>query len=193
MIERRVMSGRRIVRSVQALLAHGLLFLFTILLADFSPLWLFHLVVARGRFSVPAPLIPMCRALLPGDDESMNDEAIKETLPHFWIAISMVFFVAATIFMLLKLSALGWWSIDEGSREEQAQIYHSGVDGQVSRDNQSIARETKHGFTSSKDLDSWLSRHNLIEGHSRARHFESPLVHMPRKLGKRSVVRGELL
>ncbi|KAK9114763.1 hypothetical protein Syun_021560 [Stephania yunnanensis] len=57
----------------------------------------------------------MCRALLPGDDDSMNDEAIKETLPHFWIAISMVFFVAATIFMLLKLSgdigSLGWWDL----------------------------------------------------------------------------------
>jgi hypothetical protein len=52
---------------------------------------------------------------MPGDDESMNDEAIWETLPHFWVAISMVFFVAATVFTLLKLSgdvgALGWWDL----------------------------------------------------------------------------------
>nr|XP_016506791.1 PREDICTED: uncharacterized protein LOC107824519 [Nicotiana tabacum] len=142
----------------------------------FFPLWLFHAVVARGRFSLPAPSVPhdrnwapchavvgiplliafelllcihlesiyvihsaavnlkivflpllafeliilidnfrMCKALLPGDDESMNDEAIWETLPHFWVAISMVFFVAATVFTLLKLcgdvGALGWWDL----------------------------------------------------------------------------------
>ncbi|OVA06753.1 Transmembrane Fragile-X-F-associated protein [Macleaya cordata] len=142
----------------------------------FSPLWLFHTLVARGRFSLPAPSIPhgrhwapchaivatpllvafelllciylegiyvygftavnlkivflpllafemiilidnfrMCRALMPGDEESMSDEAIWETLPHFWVAISMVFFVAATTFTLLKLcgdvGALGWWDL----------------------------------------------------------------------------------
>ncbi|TQD74693.1 hypothetical protein C1H46_039770 [Malus baccata] len=130
----------------------------------FFPLWIFHAVVARGRFSLPAPSVPhsrhwapchaiaaapllvafelllciylesvsvhgfaavnlkvvflpllafeiiilidnfrMCRALMPGDDESMSDETIWETLPHFWVAISMVFFVAATVFTLLKL------------------------------------------------------------------------------------------
>ncbi|KAF2310416.1 hypothetical protein GH714_009735 [Hevea brasiliensis] len=57
----------------------------------------------------------MCRALMPGDEESMSDEAIWETLPHFWVAISMVFFIAATIFTLLKLCgdvlALGWWDL----------------------------------------------------------------------------------
>jgi hypothetical protein len=47
----------------------------------------------------------MCRALMPGDEESMTDEAIWETLPHFWVAVSMVFFLAATMFTLLKLSA----------------------------------------------------------------------------------------
>ncbi|KAG8379376.1 hypothetical protein BUALT_Bualt07G0082200 [Buddleja alternifolia] len=150
----------------------------------FFPLWLFHVVVARGRFSLPAPSVPhdrhwapchavvampllvafelllcihleslyvtgsaavnlkivflpllafeviilidnfrMCKALLPGDDESMSDEAVWETLPlasligsmHFWVAISMVFFVAATVFTLLKLcgdvGALGWWDL----------------------------------------------------------------------------------
>ena len=40
---------------------------------------------------------------MPGDEENMSDEAIQETLPHFWVAISMVFFVAATVFTLLKL------------------------------------------------------------------------------------------
>ncbi|XP_021659497.2 uncharacterized protein LOC110649289 isoform X3 [Hevea brasiliensis] len=210
-----IMSWRRVAKSLQALVAHSLLFLFTLLLAlkldragsyswwiIFAPLWLFHAVVARGRFSLPAPSMPndhhnenhltshgqwapchavlatplliafelflcirlersyvvnlkivflpllafqililidnispniamarknlnllawkggilgMCRALMPGDEESMSDEAIWETLPHFWVAISMVFFIAATIFTLLKLcgdvAALGWWDL----------------------------------------------------------------------------------
>ncbi|KAG9152896.1 hypothetical protein Leryth_012516 [Lithospermum erythrorhizon] len=179
-----MMSSQRLLKSLQTLLAHTLLFIFTLLLVlqlnhsvhypwwiIFSPLWLFHVVVARGRFSLPAPSMPydrhwapfhavmatpllvsfelllciyldshhvvnlkivflpllalqtailvdnirMCRALMPGDDESMTDEAIWETLPHFWVAISMVFFIAATTFTLLKLcgdvDALGWWDL----------------------------------------------------------------------------------
>ncbi|KAL4280614.1 hypothetical protein GQ457_03G012880 [Hibiscus cannabinus] len=172
-----MMSWRRVLKSAQALAAHSLLFCFTLLLllkldhvvsyswwTIFFPLWMFHGVVARGRFSLPAPTVPhnrqwapchaivatplliafelllcmylesvnvygfaavnlkvvflpllafeiiilidnfrMCRALMPGDDESISDEAIWETLPHFWVAISMVFFVAATVFTLLKL------------------------------------------------------------------------------------------
>ncbi|XP_010537432.1 PREDICTED: uncharacterized protein LOC104812130 [Tarenaya hassleriana] len=183
------MSCRRVLKSVQALAAHSLLFSFTLLLvlkldhtasyswwAIFLPLWVFHAVVARGRFSLPAPAAPrnrhwapchaivatpllvafelllciflesvnvhglpavnlkivflpllafeltilvdnfrMCKALMPGDDESMNDEAIWDALPHFWVAVSMVFLVAATVFTLLKLSgdvpALGWWDL----------------------------------------------------------------------------------
>ncbi|XWS50696.1 hypothetical protein CRYUN_Cryun12cG0108700 [Craigia yunnanensis] len=183
------MSWRRVLKSAQALAAHSLLFCFTLLLllkldhvvshswwVIFLPLWMFHGVVARGRFSLPAPSVPhnrhwapchaivatpllisfelllciylesvnvhgfaavnlkivflpllafeiiilidnfrMCRALMPGDDESISDEAIWETLPHFWVAISMVFFVAATVFTLLKLcgdvGALGWWDL----------------------------------------------------------------------------------
>lgn len=189
MLRRKAMGWRRVAKSAQALTAHGLLFCFTLLLVlkldqsvsyswwiIFFPLWLFHAVVARGRFSLPAPSVPhdrhwapchavvatpllvafelllciyleslyvhrfaavdlkvvflpllafeiiilidnfrMCKALMPGDDESMSDEAIWETLPHFWVAISMVFFVAATMFTLLKLSgvvgALGWWDL----------------------------------------------------------------------------------
>ncbi|KAK8478866.1 hypothetical protein V6N12_058112 [Hibiscus sabdariffa] len=184
-----MMSWRRVLKSAQALAAHSLLFCFTLLLllkldhvvsyswwTIFFPLWMFHGVVARGRFSLPAPTVPhnrqwapchaivatplliafelllcmylesvnvygfaavnlkvvflpllafeiiilidnfrMCRALMPGDDESISDEAIWETLPHFWVAISMVFFVAATVFTLLKLcgdvGALGWWDL----------------------------------------------------------------------------------
>ncbi|KAJ8570113.1 hypothetical protein K7X08_006690 [Anisodus acutangulus] len=178
------MSGRRVLKSLQAVVAHGLLFSFTLLLVlklhqplyyswwvVFVPLWLFHVVVARGRFSLPAPSMPhdrhwapfhavmakpllvafelllcihldstyavslkivffpllaleiailvdnvrMCRALMPGDEESMSDEAIWETLPHFWVAIAMVFFIAATAFTLLKIcgdvAALGWWDL----------------------------------------------------------------------------------
>ncbi|XP_038706453.1 uncharacterized protein LOC120001996 isoform X1 [Tripterygium wilfordii] len=186
LVQRRVMiSWRRVGKSLHALAAHSLLFSFTIFLAlklqliakfyswwiVFAPLWLFHAVVARNRFSLPAPAMPhgrewapfhtvmatplfvafelllcihlerqyvvnlkivfvpiltfetailidnirMCRALIPGDDERMSDEAIWETLPHFWVAISMVFFIAATTFTLLKLcgdvAALGWWDL----------------------------------------------------------------------------------
>lgn len=183
------MTWSRVGRSVRGLAAHSLLFCFALSLAlkvdgrtsyswwvIFAPLWLFHTVVARGRFSLPAPSLPhdrhwapchavvaaplliafelllciylesisehkepvldlkivflplvafeiivlvdnfrMCRALMPGDEESMNDEAIWETLPHFWVAISMVFLIAATTFTLLKLcgdvGALGWWDL----------------------------------------------------------------------------------
>ncbi|RZC74794.1 hypothetical protein C5167_050277 [Papaver somniferum] len=74
----------------------------------FVPLLAFELIILIDNFR-------MCRALMPGDEESMSDEAIWETLPHFWVAISMVFFVAATMFTLLKLSgdvgALGWWDL----------------------------------------------------------------------------------
>jgi len=59
--------------------------------------------------------IRMCRSLMPGDEETMSDEAIWETLPHFWVVISMVFFMSATIFTVLKLcgdvTALGWWDL----------------------------------------------------------------------------------
>ncbi|KAL8035236.1 hypothetical protein ABFS82_12G081300 [Erythranthe guttata] len=179
-----MMNWRRVFKSLQVLLAHGLLFSFTLILSlklhhslnyswwlIFSPLWLFHAVVARGRFSLPAPSMPhgrywapfhaivaapllvafelllcvhlerryavnlkivfmpllaleiailvdnirMCRTLMPGDEENISDEAIWETLPHFWVSISMVFFIAATAFTLLKLcgdvEALGWWDL----------------------------------------------------------------------------------
>ncbi|XP_051147944.1 uncharacterized protein LOC127263053 [Andrographis paniculata] len=183
------MSWRRLGKSLQAVAAHSSLFLFTLLLVlkldhtasyswwnVFFPLFLFNAIVARGRFSLPAPSVPhdrnwapchavvampllvafelllciyleslyaygsaavslkvvflplvafeviilidnfrMCRALLPGDDESMTDEAIWETLPHFWVAISMVFFLAATVFTALKLCGdvygLSWWDL----------------------------------------------------------------------------------
>ncbi|KAJ4755635.1 Transmembrane Fragile-X-F-associated protein [Rhynchospora pubera] len=186
---RRPMTWTGVGKSAQAAAAHLFLFCFTVVLAlkidrrisvswwmVFVPLWLFHSVVARGRFSLPAPALPhgrhwapchalvavpllvsfelllcvylqthidygipaynlkivflpllafeviilidnfrMCRALMPGDEETMSDEAIWETLPHFWVAISMVFLIAATTFTLLKLSgdvgALGWWDL----------------------------------------------------------------------------------
>lgn len=183
------MSWKRVLKSVQAVAAHSVLLCFTLLLVlkldhvvsyswwiIFFPLWIFHALVSRGRFSLPAPSVPhnrhwapchaivatplliafelllciylesfyvfdsaavnlkivflpllaleiiilidnfrMCRALMPGDEESLSDDAIWETLPHFWVAISMVFFAAATVFTLLKLcgdvGALGWWDL----------------------------------------------------------------------------------
>ncbi|XP_078155390.1 uncharacterized protein LOC144551330 [Carex rostrata] len=186
---RRPMTWTGVGKTAQGAAAHLFLFCFTVVLAlkidrrislswweIFIPLWLFHSVIARGRFSLPAPALPhgrhwapchalvavpllisfelllcvylqtrsdygipavnlkivflpllafeviilidnfrMCRALMPGDEETMSDEAIWETLPHFWVAISMVFLIAATTFTLLKLcgdvGALGWWDL----------------------------------------------------------------------------------
>ncbi|KAJ7561441.1 hypothetical protein O6H91_03G028700 [Diphasiastrum complanatum] len=186
---RQAMTWPRALRSINALAAHCFLLCFSCLLVAklsrhihlswwwvFMPLWMFHAIVSRGRFSLPAPLSPhgrnwapchtvvavpllvafelllctyldgvqvygeaavslklvflplltfeatilidnfrMCRALMPSDEESMTNEAIWETLPHFWVAVSMVFFMAATMFTLLKLSgdvgALGWWDL----------------------------------------------------------------------------------
>ncbi|OIW21978.1 hypothetical protein TanjilG_19204 [Lupinus angustifolius] len=77
---RRVMSWRRVAQSFQALIAHALLFSFTLILSlkldhllpytwtwwvVFSPLWLFHAVIARGRFSLPAPSMPHGRQWAP--------------------------------------------------------------------------------------------------------------------------------
>ncbi|TYK28398.1 zinc finger family protein [Cucumis melo var. makuwa] len=240
------MTWRRVLKSVQALLAHGSLFCFTLLLVlkldhfvshswwvVFFPLWVFHVVVARGRFSLPAPSLPhnrhwapchavvatplliafellLCvyleslsvygfaavnlkivflpllafeiiilidnfRSLMPGDDESMSDEAIWETLPGtpaaaksmpLPILFSPLFILqgAAVIYAASRLlekavlllrggsgtalyfsfsirahacleffhhgsRLLGWWSIDESSREEQARLYHEGASG----------------------------------------------------------------
>jgi hypothetical protein len=74
----------------------------------FLPLLAFELTILVDN-------LRMCRALMPGDDDSITDDAIWEALPHFWVAISMVFTLAATFFTLLKLSgdvvALGWWDL----------------------------------------------------------------------------------
>ncbi|EPS57975.1 hypothetical protein M569_16842 [Genlisea aurea] len=57
----------------------------------------------------------MCRALIPQYEETISGETIRETLPHFCIALSMFFFLTATAFTLLKLSGdvagLGWWDL----------------------------------------------------------------------------------
>ncbi|KAK6134094.1 hypothetical protein DH2020_032191 [Rehmannia glutinosa] len=73
-----MMSWRRVFKSLQVVVAHGLLFSFTLILSlklhranavmlwsIFSPLWLFHAVVARGRFSLPAPSMPHGRYWAP--------------------------------------------------------------------------------------------------------------------------------
>nr|CAB3457029.1 unnamed protein product [Digitaria exilis] len=170
----------RVRRAGHGAVAHALLLCFTALLALkldgvvslswwvlFIPLWLFHAVAARCRFSLPAPsstesgrqvpchsivatpllvafelllcvylegsngrgepfvdlklvFLPllaleiitlvdnfrMCGALMPGHGETITDEAIWDRLPYFWVAISMVFLLAATSLMLLKLCAI---------------------------------------------------------------------------------------
>ncbi|CAN7096255.1 hypothetical protein HID58_036334 [Brassica napus] len=229
------MSWRRVLKSIQALAAHTLLFSFTLLLVlkldhtvssswwtVFLPLWAFHAVVARGRFSLPAPVAPrnrhwapchavvatpllvafelllciylessygswppavslkiaslpllafevtilidnlrMCRALMPGDEDSINDDAIWEALPHFWVAISMVFTLAATIFILLKLTgdvdALSWWDlfINIGIAECFAFLVSTKWSNPVIHRN-SRARETGSSSTAVRYLD-WNS------------------------------------
>ncbi|CAL5088399.1 unnamed protein product [Urochloa decumbens] len=183
-----VPTRQRVRRAGLGAVAHALLLCFTALLALkldgvvslswwvlFIPLWLFHAVAARCRFSLPAPsssescqvpchsivatpllvafelllcvylegldghgepfidlklvFLPllaleiitlvdnfrMCGALMPGHGETITDEAIWERLPYFWVAISMVFLLAATSLMLLKLCGgavtLGWWDL----------------------------------------------------------------------------------
>ncbi|KAK3133300.1 hypothetical protein QOZ80_6AG0534830 [Eleusine coracana subsp. coracana] len=178
----------RVRKAGQGAVAHALLLCFTALLALkldgiftrswwvlFIPLWSFHAVASRCRFSLPAPasqqschvpchsivatpllvafelllcvhleglegndepiidlklvLLPllaleiitlvdnfrMCGALMPGHGETITDEEIWERLPYFWVAISMVFLLAATSLMLLKLCGdavtLGWWDL----------------------------------------------------------------------------------
>lgn len=178
------MSWSRVAKAAQASSAHALLFTFTLLLVlkldhvvscswwiVFFPVWLFHAVVARGRFSIPAPLVPhdrhwapshavvaaplliafelllcvhlessdavnlkivfvplllleaiilidnfrMCRTMMSAEEDNMSDEVIWDTVPHFWISLSMVFLLAATLFLVLKLSGvipeLGWWDL----------------------------------------------------------------------------------
>ncbi|KAK3130030.1 hypothetical protein QOZ80_6BG0488020 [Eleusine coracana subsp. coracana] len=178
----------RVRKAGQGAAAHALLLCFTALLALkldgiftrswwvlFIPLWSFHAVASRCRFSLPAPaslqschvpchsivatpllvafelllcvyleelegndepiidlklvLLPllaleiitlvdnfrMCGALMPGHGETITEEEIWERLPYFWVAISMVFLLAATSLMLLKLCGdavtLGWWDL----------------------------------------------------------------------------------
>ncbi|KAJ0237570.1 Transmembrane Fragile-X-F-associated protein [Hirschfeldia incana] len=229
------MSWRRVLKSIQALAAHILLFSFTLLLVlkldhtlssswtVFLPLWAFHAVVARGRFSLPAPVAPrnrhwapchavvatpllvafelllciylessyagtwppavslkiaslpllafeitilidnlrMCRALMPGDEDSINDDAIWEALPHFWVSISMVFTLAATVFTLLKLTgdvgALSWWDlfINIGIAECFAFLVSTKWSNPVIHRN-SRARETGSSSTAVRYLD-WNS------------------------------------
>jgi hypothetical protein len=52
---------------------------------------------------------------IPFDKGICTDHQGDIWVQHFWVAVSMVFFMAATMFTLLKLSgnvgALGWWDL----------------------------------------------------------------------------------
>ncbi|KAG6745844.1 hypothetical protein POTOM_050354 [Populus tomentosa] len=176
------MNWRRVLKSVQALAAHCLLFSFTLLLVlkldhvvsyswwlIFFPLWTFHVVVARGRFSLPAPSVPrnrhwapchavvatplliafelllciylesvyvyhiaavnlkivfipllafeviilidnfrMCKALMPGEEESISDEAIWETLPVVYEFVQGLMNFHSTFVALLGCNFYGF-------------------------------------------------------------------------------------
>jgi len=74
----KTMSWSRVAKSAQSLGAHCSLLSFTVLLTlklglqwhrswwfIFLPLWIFHIIVARGRFSLPAPVPPHDRHWAP--------------------------------------------------------------------------------------------------------------------------------
>ncbi|XP_062193419.1 uncharacterized protein LOC133896796 isoform X2 [Phragmites australis] len=202
-------TWRRVMRAGQGAAAHALLLCFTALLALkldgifsrswwvlFIPLWSFHAVAARCRFSLPAPSSPqsgqqvpchsivatpllvafeillcvyledidghgkpfidlklvflpllaleiitlvdnfrICGALMPGHGETITDEAIWERLPYFWVAISMVFLLAATSLMLLKLcgfpSALLFLYAQDGPIQWSVDIQSLDIGGPV--------------------------------------------------------------
>ncbi|KAM3257425.1 hypothetical protein ACQJBY_049620 [Aegilops geniculata] len=96
-------TWRRVRRAAREAAAHALLLCFTTLLA----LKLDGVFVCRSWW--------MFGALMPGHGETITDEEIWDRLPHFWVAISMVFLLAATSLMLLKLCGdavtLGWWDL----------------------------------------------------------------------------------
>ncbi|XP_012082023.1 uncharacterized protein LOC105641975 isoform X3 [Jatropha curcas] len=109
-----IMSWRRVAKSLLAVVAHSLLFSFTLLLAlrldravscswwfIFAPLWLFHAVVARGRFSLPAPSMPNDRRWAPS---------------HAVLATPLL--IAFELLLCIRLensygdvAALGWWDL----------------------------------------------------------------------------------
>ncbi|KAG2643365.1 hypothetical protein PVAP13_2KG296500 [Panicum virgatum] len=97
-----VPTWQRVRRAGQGAVAHALLLCFTALLA----------LKLDGVVSLSWW---MCGALMPGHGETITEEAIWERLPYFWVAISMVFLLAATSLMLLKLCGdavtLGWWDL----------------------------------------------------------------------------------
>eukprot|EP00270_Netrium_digitus_P013462 TRINITY_DN4479_c0_g1_i2.p1 TRINITY_DN4479_c0_g1~~TRINITY_DN4479_c0_g1_i2.p1 ORF type:complete len:505 (+),score=130.56 TRINITY_DN4479_c0_g1_i2:183-1697(+) len=74
----------------------------------FVPIILLQVIILLDNFR-------MCMVLMPGEEDNMTDEALWETLPHFAIAVSMVFFLAATAFTVLKLAGnidvLDWWDL----------------------------------------------------------------------------------
>ncbi|VAI32355.1 unnamed protein product [Triticum turgidum subsp. durum] len=96
-------TWRRVRRAAREAAAHALLLCFTTLLA----LKLDGVLFSRSWW--------MFGALMPGHGETITDEEIWDRLPHFWVAISMVFLLAATSLMLLKLCGdavtLGWWDL----------------------------------------------------------------------------------
>eukprot|EP00249_Psilotum_nudum_P001114 c13440_g2_i1 orf=347-661(+) len=77
-IMRRVTTWSSIAKSVQVFAAYTSILCFTILLVSklnseidvswwwiFTPLWIFHALVSRGRFSLPAPSAPHGRHWAP--------------------------------------------------------------------------------------------------------------------------------
>ncbi|XP_076902082.1 uncharacterized protein LOC143556707 [Bidens hawaiensis] len=73
----------------------------------FLPLLAFEAAIFYDNFR-------MCKGLLSEHDEISSD-AICLALPHFWVAISMVFFGIGTVFTLKKLcgepNSLDWWNL----------------------------------------------------------------------------------
>ncbi|XP_074587646.1 uncharacterized protein LOC141843489 [Curcuma longa] len=108
------MTWARVGKSAQGLAARSLLLCFTVFLAlkidkslsfswwfVFVPLWLFHVAVARHRFSLPAPLLPHGRQWAPC---------------HAVVATPLLVSFELLICIYLEnidgdVDALGWWEL----------------------------------------------------------------------------------
>jgi len=67
--------------------------------------------------------------MVPGDDDDNSNLSLSLCLCE---ESQTDYKVAFLLFLLFQNRLLGWWSIDEGSREEQARLLHDGSSGYVS-------------------------------------------------------------
>ena len=70
--------------------------------------------------------------LIGGDKSNLGSKFSKTKLWSCWITNDHMHWLCCNYIWILTIHAirlLGWWSIDEGSREEHARLYHEGAIG----------------------------------------------------------------